>query len=108
MTPKLSDCEKNLHICKASCCKVLVFNVSGFMTKEMKDYYLKHGCKLKRISRNVIRVVVPSICNQLDPKTNLCRLHNSPEKPSLCIKLNADTMKEDKFYCTEGCIYGKK
>lgn len=102
----MSDCLSNLDKCKASCCKVLAFTLPGYLGRDLIDYYIKHGCNVKKISRDLTRILVPIVCPQLDPKTNLCKLHNTPDKPRLCVMQDAETMRSGRFYCTEGCIYG--
>ena len=104
---KPKTCLENLHICNASCCRELSFDQGGHMTDMIKDYYTKHGCKVIRLSRALNRIVIPMICPQLDQATNLCKLHGTDEKPRPCQKLSADTMKEEHYRCTEGCMYGK-
>lgn len=102
----MSDCLSNLDKCKASCCKVIVFEWKGYMPQTYADYYLKHGCKLKRVSRDSIKVIVPSVCRYLDQDTSLCTLHDTNDKPLLCRKLDHTTYKSGGFHITEGCIYG--
>jgi len=97
----------NLGVCKASCCRVLSFVIETYMSDKLRDYYTKHGCKIERVGRNRWNIVVPCICPQLDPETNLCKLHGTDEKPKLCVEMNEKTMENGRYYCTEGCIYGK-
>ena len=100
---KVSDCLLNLKNCNASCCRVIVFYNYGYMTEQLRDYYIKHGCKVEKINRELTRIIVPSICNQLDTNTNLCKLHGLPEKPVSCQRLDSETMKSGRYYKTEGC-----
>ena len=97
-------CTDNLDKCKASCCKVLPFYVKSFPGDIWEDYYIKHGLEFTRISRTLIKVLVPYDCKQLD-ESNLCKLHGSEDKPSLCKALNEKTATN--YHITDGCIYKK-
>lgn len=101
------DCVSNLDICHASCCRVLPFNIKSYPGDNLEDYYRKHGCGIKRLSREFITVLVPCICKNLDTETNLCMLHDKGTKPALCKSLNSTTCNSRKYYLTEGCIYKK-
>lgn len=103
---KPKTCLDNLHICKASCCKVLPFDKLGYFPEALKDYYIKHGCKVIRLKRDLHRILVPMRCPQLDDN-NLCKLHDTAEKPHYCSLLNKDTANDECVHLTEGCIYAK-
>jgi len=101
-------CLDNLDKCKASCCRMLSFNLNVCIGHPLEDYYRKHGLKVTRLDRNTITILVPNICKQLDTETNLCKLHDTGKKPYYCRALNKKTIQNGQFYITEGCIYGKK
>lgn len=93
-------CLENLHICKASCCKLLGFGIIN-PTQERIHYYETHGCKVVRHSRLQYEVLVPMVCPQLD-STNRCKLHDSDNKPKMCQRF--DENNTTGFLITEGCI----
>lgn len=100
------DCLSNLDKCKASCCKLITFNVRCFPGSNIEDYYLKRGLTIHRLDRNTITVLVPSVCNQLD-ENNKCKLHGTNKKPVSCCDLNEKTIKSGKYWLTEGCLLKK-
>jgi len=102
----MSNCIDNLHICKASCCKVIPISIECLMTKALMEYYRCHGVEVIRLGRNKFKLVIPSRCIQLT-EDNKCRLHDSGDKPYLCRRFgDADCL--DNYTITEGCIYGKE
>lgn len=98
-----TDCLANLPNCKASCCRCIAVFIKSYPGDHTEDYYVKHGITVKRINREMIQLIVPNICKQLDETTNLCKLHDSGNKPIACKNLGYSTTS--KYYITEGCIY---
>ena len=92
-------CKENLAKCKASCCRYIVFD-RPFITKDMAEYYVAHGCRVEQKPNRQWVIVVPMKCPQLGDD-NLCKIHNN--KPKLCLDLNGKTKRN--YYLTEGCIY---
>jgi len=93
-------CVENLHLCKASCCKVLVFEIT-FMNNDIREYYLAHGCTLKRNAGRTWSVYVPMVCPQLG-EDNLCKIHD--KKPKVCAGFNEKSGKKG-YFITEGCLH---
>ena len=94
------NCIDNLHICKASCCRLMGFGIIN-PTQERIHYYETHGCKVKRHSRLQYEVLVPMTCPQLGDD-NLCKLHDTDDKPAMCKRF--DSEHTVGFLITEGCI----
>ena len=101
----VDDCIANLPICNASCCRMLTFTLNICIGHPMETYYKKRGLKVIRKDRNMMTVLVPSVCGQLDTDTNLCRLHASGQKPFVCKDYSRKTAGCDRYYITEGCLY---
>ena len=99
------NCLENLDKCKASCCRNLPFELNISIGHPLEDYYRKHGVKLIRVSRNILKLIIPHDCHQLT-EDNRCKLHGTKDKPYHCRMLDEKTAKLDKIYLTEGCIYG--
>lgn len=95
------NCKDNLHICKASCCKVLAFGDYA-LSEESKEYFRKRGCKLEQLPNRLWKVLVPHRCENLR-EDNLCEIHDN--KPKMCERFDENNKKG--FYITEGCILGK-
>lgn len=96
----MSDCVSNLSSCDAMCCKELSFVVR--MNPLKKDYYIKHGCKLKRLTQENWLVIVPMVCPQLED--NRCKLHATSDKPIICSRF--DDKHKDGAIVPKHCIYG--
>lgn len=94
----------NLSKCKADCCRWIGFPISN-PTPAKKDYLLKHGCKLNRLSHTQWMVMVPSKCDQLTDD-NLCGLHGKPEKPLFCRKFDENNTKG--YWIPPTCILSKE
>ena len=100
-----NECLSNLHICNASCCKLICFDTFACIGHPKVDYYKKRGLKVIRKTREIITVYVPHKCIHLT-STNKCNLHGTPDKPKVCIGYNRESSKNGKYVLTEGCIYG--
>lgn len=128
------NCLENLHICKASCCKIVYFRtpitdignniVLNHLTLDKRRYYELHGIKIKRLQdrkyilniplqsewkitgegKNLL-IGIPLTCKGLT-KDNKCKYHNTENQPRICRILNEKTDKE-KIIITNGCILKK-
>ena len=96
------NCIENLPVCKASCCKLLSFIVHSFPGDRFEEYYLARGLKIKRRNRNELEVFIENRCVQLNDD-NLCRMHDSKDKPLICKNLNSDSINSGRYVKTEGC-----
>lgn len=99
------DCLSNLEKCKASCCRLLVFDVWCPKGHPKIDYYEKRGLRVIRKSRELISVYIPHRCAQLTDDC-LCKLHDTKDKPKACTNFTRETAKDGLYVVTEGCIYG--
>jgi len=99
------NCVDNLSICEARCCKELSFRMQK-LTPVVIYYYETHGCKVKRLSRDLFEIIVPMVCPQLED--NKCKLHGKPIKPYLCRKFGENKEVTKKCTIPKGCIYGKE
>ena len=82
------NCLENLKICKAACCRGFAFDLE-IKFQDKLNYYKYHGCKIERIKRNIYRIFVPLKCQMLD-ENNLCKLHGTDKKPTICRKNTVD------------------
>lgn len=102
---KPTTCLDNLHICKASCCRVFQLKAVCRRGSPLEDYLQKRGMVFTRIDRNFISITINHTCDQLTADYT-CSLHGTPKKPLFCKALNENTAKSGRFMITEGCIYG--
>jgi hypothetical protein len=99
-------CLDNLHVCKASCCRVFEVKTPCRVNSPLDQYYRVRGMKVKRLDRENIILTINHTCQHLHPETYLCGLHGTPRKPSLCCGSNAKTIKSGRYIKTEGCVLG--
>ena len=95
------DCLSNLDICKASCCRVISFNVA-MLTEDRIRYYEYHNCKVIKNKNRTFTIEVPATCTKLTDDCK-CSLHDSVFKPADCRM--SPNKNGGNFILTEGCIY---
>ena len=96
----MKTCLDNLHNCHSSCCKSLVILLPN-QSEQQIDAFIKLGCSVDKVGNSQHRILIPSTCKQL--KDELCSLHDTPEKPKICVRLDWNT--KQMYHLTEGCMY---
>lgn len=98
------DCLSNLEICKAGCCKSVIFYTPDLKNEELK-FYEECGCKVGKFRGKQTYLVVPLRCKALT-EDNKCSIHDSPIRPRICQTLDYGNIKG--CFITEGCLLKMK
>jgi len=101
----MNECQEQLKVCQASCCKCFTFN-TGLLTNDMIHYYELHGCEVKRVKRDKYKVIVKVRCQALTSRLQ-CNLWGRPERPAVCRYFTQETAYTDNVHITEGCKFKK-
>lgn len=129
----VNNCESNIDICKAECCKTFVLkcpklNKSNLIpgtyisfrkaiTSDLALYYKYHGVKyihseisifLDCFSVNGNDLIIFRQCDGLTDDLK-CKYHNTPQQPKICQFPNKESHKDLKnVMITPNCIYNHK